>query len=78
MHTTQATQAAPQAAPRFLVYWRQPGNQLFAFTAHVQAASPQAAKAHARHAIPRTGRILGVKQSAGSGLRTLHRGRWVA
>lgn len=75
MHTTQA---APQTAPRFLVYWQQSGNQLFAFTAHIQAPSPQAARAHARHAIPRTGRILGVKQAAGNGLRTLHRGRWVA
>lgn len=70
--------AAPQAAPRFLVYWQQTGSQLFAFTTHVQAPSPQDARARARQAVPRNGRILGIKQSAGSGLRTLHRGRWVA
>lgn len=35
-----ATQAAPRTAPRFLVYWQQTGNQLFAFTACVQAPSP--------------------------------------
>lgn len=74
MHTSHA---APQA-PRFLVYWQQAGNQLFAFTTYVHAPSPQAARASARQSVPRNGRILGVKQSAGSGLRTLHRGRWLA
>lgn len=75
MHTSHV---APQAVSRFLVYWQQAGNQLFAFTAHVHAPTPQAARACARQAVPRHGRILGIKQSAGSGLRTLHRGRWVA
>ena len=70
-----ASHAAPQAAPRFLVYWQQNGNQLFAFTAHVHAPSPQTARACARQVVPRNGRVLGVKQSAGSVLRTLHRGR---
>ena len=69
---------APQATPRFLVYWQQAGNQLFAFTTTINAPSPQAARVSARQAVPRNGRILGVKQSAGSGLRTLDRGRWVA
>lgn len=73
-----ASHAAPQATPWFLVYWQQTGNQLFAFTTHVHAPSPQAARACARQVVPRNGRILGIKQSAGSGLRTLHRGRWVA
>ena len=75
MHTSPA---APQAAPRFLVYWQQTGNQLFAFTAHIHAPSPQSARACARQVVPRNGRILGIKQSAGSGLRTLYQGRWVA
>ena len=73
-----ASHAAPQAAPRFLVYWQQTGNQLFAFTAAVEAPTPQAARDTARRTVPRSGRILGVKQSAGTGLRTLHRGRWIA
>ena len=69
--------AAP-VSPRFLVYWQHTGPQLFAFTAAVDAPTPQAARDTARRAVPRNGRILGVKQSAGSGLRTLHRGRWIA
>ena len=64
--------------PCFLVYWQQAGHQLFAFTSAIAAPTPQAARAAARSRVPRNGRILGVKQSAGTGLRTLHRGRWVA
>ena len=66
-----------QPSSRFLVYWQQAGHQLFAFTTAIEAASPQAARASAGKAVARSGRILGVKQSAGSGLRTLNRGRWV-
>ena len=75
MHTLPA---AAQSGSRFLVYWQQAGSQLFAFTAAVHASSPQAAKMSARCLVPRTARIIGVKQSAGAGLRTLHRGRWIA
>lgn len=65
-------------APSFLVYWQQPGPQLFAFTLRVQAATPIAARSYARRSVVgKTGRILGVKQSAGTGLRTLNRGRWI-
>ncbi len=65
-------------APSFLVYWQQTGPQLFAFTVKVQAASPTAARSHARRTIAsKKGRIIGVKQSAGAGLRTLNRGRWI-
>jgi hypothetical protein len=64
--------------PRFLVYWRQAGHQLFAFTASVAAPTPQAARDIAGRQVPRNSRILGVKQSAGTGLRTLHQGRWIA
>ena len=70
-------QAHPQGPSRFLVYWQQAGNQLFAFTTAIEAVSPQAARVSAGQAAARKGRILGVKQSAGSGLRTLNRGRWV-
>ena len=45
--------------------------------AAIKAASPQAARRSAGQAVARKGRILGVKHSAGSGLRTLNRGRWV-
>ncbi len=69
---------APHPLPRFLVYWQHAGHQLFAFTAAIAAPTPQAARAAARSRVPRNSRILGVKQSAGTGLRTLHRGRWVA
>ena len=75
MHATHDPSSAPS---RFLVYWQQTGSQLFAFTTAIQAPSPQVARAYARHAVPRNSRILGIKQSAGQGLRTLHRGRWVA
>ena len=68
----------PHPLPRFLVYWQQARHQLFAFTAAIAAPTPQAARAAARSRVPRNGRILGVKQSAGTGLQTLHRGRWVA
>lgn len=68
--------------PRFLIYWQpagpRAGAQLFAFTATVSAPSVQHARSSARQAIPRKGRIVGIKQSAGAGLRTLNRGRWVA
>lgn len=64
--------------PRFLVYWQQAGHQLFAFTASIAAPTPQAARNVARRQVPRNSRILGVKQSAGKGLQTLHHGRWVA
>ena len=69
--------AAPPLA-RFLVYWQHDDQQLFAFTTSVRASTPRAARAIAGHQVPRSSRILGVKQSAGAGLRALHRGRWLA
>lgn len=69
---------ANTSLPRFVVYWQHAGHQLFAFTAFVAAPTPQAARNLAGRQVPRDSRILGVKQSAGSGLRTLHQGRWVA
>jgi hypothetical protein len=70
--------AATTPLPRFLVYWQHARHQLFAFTASVAAPTPQAARNIAGRQVPRNSRILGVKQSAGTGLRTLHQGRWVA
>ena len=58
----QNTHDVPQADARFLVYWQQAGNQLFAFTTTISAPSPKAARTSARHRVPRNGRILGVKQ----------------
>jgi len=72
------SQIAAHGCSRFLVYWQHTRHQLFAFTAAVEAPTPQAARDTARRTVPRSGRILGVKQSAGTGLRTLHRGRWIA
>ena len=69
MHTT--------AGNSFLVYWQQAGAQLFAFTVRVQADTRCAARAGAVRTIARKGRVLGVKQSAGTGLHTLNRGRWI-
>ena len=69
MHTT--------ASNSFLVYWQQAGAQLFAFTVCVQADTARAARAGAVRTIARKGRVLGVKQSAGTGLHTLNRGRWI-
>ena len=68
----------PTPEPCFLIYWQQTGSQLFAFTIRIEAASPKAARAYARRTIAsKKGRIVGVKQSAGTGLHTLHRGRWI-
>ena len=69
--------AAPPL-PRFLVHWKNGDQHLFAFTTSVRASPPRAARDIAGHQVPRSSRILGVKQSAGAGLRTLHRGRWLA
>ena len=71
-------ETAAHPLPRFLVYWQHTKHQLFAFTAAITAPTPQAARDTARRSVPRNGRILGVKQSAGTGLRTLHQGRWIA
>lgn len=70
--------AAAPRLPRFLVYWKHADQQLFAFTTPVHASTPNAARIIAGHQVPHRSRILGVKQSAGTGLRTLHRGRWLA
>ena len=69
---------AETSLPRLLVYWRNADHQLFAFTASIQAPTPRAARNIADRQVPRSSRILAVKQSAGAGVRTLHRGRWIA
>ena len=69
---------AASPLPRFLVYWKHADQQLFAFTTAVRASTPRAARGIAGHQVLRSSRILGVKQSAGAGLQTLHRGRWLA
>ena len=71
-------QDAAPPLPRFFVYWKHVDQQLFAFTTSVHASAPSAARTIAGDQVPRSSRILGVKQSAGAGLRTLHRGRWLA
>lgn len=71
-------QDAAPPLPRFLVYWKHVDQQLFAFTTSVHASTPSASRTIAGDQVPRSSQIPGVKQSAGAGLRTLHRGRWLA
>ena len=60
----------------FLVYWRSPQPQLFAFRMPARAPSARDARRWFRTQHPRC-RVVGVKASSADGRRIAGRGRWV-
>lgn len=60
----------------FLVYWRSPQPQLFAFRMPARAPSARDARRWFRTQHPRC-RVVGVKASSPDGRRAVLRGRWV-